>query len=208
VRSLGIASVDDVPSEEPPKVGTTAFREALEVVKKLAGGAGRDELFSVSEWADGAGTVTPPGHWNAIAEGMIGRYNLDENRTAQLFALLNVTLFDASIVCWRMKYRYLYPRPSQVDPTIATRLAIPNFPSFTSGHATFSSAASAILAFFFPAESSKLDQLAQRAAVSRIFAGLHYPFDSEVGSRQGRAVARLILSRYIALGELLYNDLR
>jgi hypothetical protein len=208
VRPLGVASIEDIPLEEPPKVGSTRFREAIEVVRKMASGAGRVELDSVSEWADDAGTATPPGHWNAIAEEIANSYNLDEARTVQLFALLNVALFDASIVCWRTKYRYFYPRPSQMDPTIDTHLSVPNFPSFTSGHATFSGAAAAILAFLFPAESTKLAHLAESAAMSRVYAGIHYPFDSEVGLRQGRAVAQLVISQAIDLGERFYTDVR
>ena len=206
VRPLGIASTDDISPEKPPKVNSAEFRKALEVVKRMASNAGREELSSVLEWADGPGTTTPPGHWNAIAEGMADRYNLDEDRTVELFALLNIALFDASIVCWRVKYRYLYPRPSQIDPTLPTHLAVPNFPSFTSGHATFSSAASTILAFFLPAESDELDQLASSAALSRVYAGIHYPFDTEVGSRQGRAIARHVLSRYINQSDDFYDD--
>jgi membrane-associated phospholipid phosphatase len=205
VRPLGLRSADEVPSEEPPRVGSDAFREALEAVRSMSSGASREWLFFVAEWADDPGTVTPPGHWNAIADEMVGRHHLDDFRAAEVFALLNVALFDASIVCWRMKYGYLYPRPSQVDPKIVTHLVVPNFPSFTSGHATFSSAASAILGFFFPAEINQLNRLAETAKLSRVYAGIHYPFDGEVGSRQGGVLARLILSRYIALAERFYD---
>jgi membrane-associated phospholipid phosphatase len=205
VRPLGLNSADEVPDEEPPRVGRDAFREALAAVRSLSSGASREWLAFVTQWADDSGTATPAGHWNAIADELIGRHNLDDLRAAEVFALLNVALFDASIVCWRMKYRYLYPRPSQVDPTIPTHLVVPNFPSFTSGHATFSSAASAILAFFFPAEINELDQKSETAQLSRVYAGIHYPFDGQVGSRQGRAVARLILSRYIALAKRFYD---
>jgi membrane-associated phospholipid phosphatase len=205
VRPLAINSADEVPGEEPPRLGSNAFREALAAVRSLSSGATREWLAFVTHWADDSGTATPAGHWNAIADEMIGRHHLDELQAAEVFALLNIALFDSSIVCWRMKYGYLYPRPSQIDPTIRTHLTVPNFPSFTSGHATFSGAASAILGFFFPAEINELERLSETAQLSRVYAGIHFPFDSEVGSRQGRVVARLVLSRYIGLAEQFYG---
>jgi hypothetical protein len=207
VRPLGLESVPDFSDlVPPPPVGGPAFKEALDAVRTSASQAGREELSSVFEWADGAGTSTPPGHWNSIAEEMITRHNLPEERAVEIIALLNVALFDASILCWKTKYDVRYPRPSQVDPSIPRHLPVPNFPSFTSGHATFSSAAATILTFFFPSESGPLNHMAQKAALSRIYAGIHYPFDSEIGSRHGHAVARLILQRYMVRGEHLYDN--
>jgi hypothetical protein len=205
VRPIGLISADDAPREETPSVGTNAFREALQVVRTMSSGATPKQLASVAQWADDIGTVTPPGHWNAIADELVERHGLDEYQSAEVFSLLNVALFDASIVCWRMKYEFLYPRPSQMDSEITTHFVVPNFPSFTSGHATFSSSGSAILGFFFPAEIDRLNRLSELAQLSRVYAGIHYRFDTEVGARQGGAVARLILSRYIALAERLYD---
>jgi hypothetical protein len=41
---------------------------------------------------------------------------------------------NAAISCGDAKYFYFTPRPSQVDPSIKTEIALPNFPSYTSGH--------------------------------------------------------------------------
>ena len=58
-------------------------------------------------WADGAGTVTPPGLWNRIAQEVAGN---NMRRNARLFALLNA-LADAAISCWDAKYTYNFWRP-------------------------------------------------------------------------------------------------
>ena len=54
---------------------------------------------------------------------------------------LSHAMADAAIGCWDAKYAYFNPRPSQLDPSIKTVIGLPNFPSFTSGHSTFSAAA-------------------------------------------------------------------
>ena len=47
--------------------------------------------------------------------------------------------------------------------------------------ATFSAAASEVLAAYFPEERPRLRYLAAEAALSRVYAGIHYRFDSEAG---------------------------
>ena len=66
-------------------------------------------------WADGAGTYTPAGHWDAIAAEEFVKENYSEVRWARNFALLNMALMDAGIVCWDAKYFYFNPRPSQSE---------------------------------------------------------------------------------------------
>ena len=48
---------------------------------------------------------------------------------------------DAAVGCWDTKYYYFNPRPTQLDPSIKTQIALPNFPSYVSGHSVFSGAA-------------------------------------------------------------------
>ena len=47
----------------------------------------------------------------------------------------------------------------------------------------------------FPSERALIEQLEQEGGMSRIYGGIHYPFDIEVGHAIGRAVARLALER-------------
>ena len=55
-------------------------------------------------WADGAGTSTPPGHWNQIAGDVARQRDTDLVQNARLFALLNIALADAGIASWDAKY--------------------------------------------------------------------------------------------------------
>ncbi|MEP6647881.1 MAG: phosphatase PAP2 family protein, partial [Saprospiraceae bacterium] len=64
-------------------------------------------------------------------------------------------------------------------------LGTPNFPSYTSGHSTFSFAGATVLTHFFPDDAATFTAYADEAAISRIYAGIHYRFDVEAGKQQG-----------------------
>jgi len=179
----------------PPVFGSPEYLAALAEVRRISDTRTPDQLRIARYWADGAGTATPPGHWNAIASDLIDGHSLPEIRAAWVLALVNMALMDASISCWQAKYTYWLIRPSQADPQIVTAVPLPNFPSYSSGHAAFSGAASDVLGDIFPEERAALRAMAEEAALSRVYAGIHYRFDSDRGLAQGRAIARLAIAR-------------
>jgi len=107
-----------------------------------------------------------------------------------------MTLMDTSILCWRSKFKHWFRRPPQVDPRIVPSFPLPNFPSYPSGHAGFSGAASAFLGRCFPNEKAELSRLSDEAARSRFVSGIHYLFDCEAGLKQGRNIANLAISLF------------
>src|SRR4030095_15081923 len=133
----------------------------------------RENYRIVHFWADGLATYTPPGHWDAIAAEDFITKNFSEVRWARNMALLNMALMDAAIVCWDTKYFYFNPRPSQLSPNIKTLTGLPNFPSYISGHSTFSGAAATVLSYIIPGNASKYDAMAKEASLSRMMAGIH-----------------------------------
>ena len=100
---------------------------------------------------------------------------------------------DAGICCWDAKYAYWLLRPWMADPAITTPVGKPNFPSYTSGHSTFSGAAAALLAHVFPDRAAELEAMAEEASISRVYGGIHYRFDSERGLEAGRAIGALAI---------------
>ncbi|MBV9773393.1 MAG: vanadium-dependent haloperoxidase, partial [Gemmatimonadetes bacterium] len=203
-----LAAGDELRPPPPPAYLSPEFAVALAQVRTASAGASGRRLRNVEYWADGPGTATPPGHWNAVAAGLARRYGLGERETAHLLAVLNAGLMDAGIACWDAKYAYWLLRPSQADTAVHPRVRLPNFPSYPSGHAYFSGAAAEILGHYFPAERHRLRAWAGQAALSRVDGGLHYPFDSSVGLEYGRAVGRKVLEgerrspeRLLAAGE-------
>jgi PAP2 superfamily len=179
----------------PPPVGSDQMNKDVAEVNNYVKNPSRENLRIVEFWADGVGTYTPPGHWDAIAaEDFIGQH-YSEVRWARNMALLNMTLMDAAIVCWDIKYHYFNPRPSQVDPSIKTLTGVPNFPAYVSGHSVFSGAASGILGYLLPANASKYNSMASEAAMSRLVGGIHFRTDCETGLTVGNNVGNFAILR-------------
>ena len=125
----------------PPSTSSAQMQQELAEVKSTVEHLTREQLGVALHWNDGAGTYTPPGHWNDIAAEYVSNAHFSEVRAARAFALLNMAMHDAAVGCWDAKYAYFNPRPSQLDRSIKTSIGLPNFPSYTSGHSTFSAAA-------------------------------------------------------------------
>jgi PAP2 superfamily len=172
----------------PPSTKSTQMQTETAEVKDSVNNATRDQLATVYKWADGVSTPTPPGHWDTIAEPYVSGANYSEVRASRVFAMLNMALHDAAVACWDTKYFYFNPRPSQLDATIKTQIALPNFPSYVSGHSDFSAAGADVLSYLFPSGATYFQQQAQEAAMSRLYGGIHYRSDITVGLAQGTRV--------------------
>jgi hypothetical protein len=172
----------------PPSTSSGEMAKEVEEVKFYADHLTRERLAIIHKWADGAGTYTPPGHWNDIAAEYIAEAKFSEVRTARAFALLNMALHDAAVGCWETKFYYFNPRPSQMDPSIKTGTGVPNFPAFTSGHSTFSGSAATVLSYLFPQGSDYFNVQAKEASDSRLFGAIHYRSDIEMGLDHGKII--------------------
>lgn len=203
----------------PPERNSVEYRSAYLEVRDFGGKESSKRTPEQTEiahfWADGEGSVTPPGHWNRIAQTVARQKGLSPAENARLFALLNAALADASIACWDCKYRFRVWRPVQAiresvnvgDPAWEPLLPTPPFPAYTSGHSSFSAAAAAVLVAYFKTDkvdfSTTSDSLpgvtrrfasfsdaAREAGQSRIYGGIHWQFDNEAGMNGGQAIGR------------------
>jgi membrane-associated phospholipid phosphatase len=185
----------------PPVYGSPEFlAEAREVLE--TGNTLTPEQKRIAEfWAGGAGTPLPPGLWNQILLDTVREERLSTPRIARDFALLNVSQADAGAAAWDAKYAYWSPRPVNairdlgLDPNFKAFLPTPMFPSYISGHSTYSAAASEVLGFLFPAKAADFKAQAQEAAVSRLYGGIHYTSDNEVGLQVGTKVGQFVVAR-------------
>lgn len=184
----------------PPSTGGDQMKKETQEIFDLVKNPSREQIRIVNFWADGVGTYTPPGHWNAIAAKDFITKDFSEVRWARNLALLNMSLMDAAIVCWNTKFFYFNPRPSQLNPAIKTLTGIPNFPSYMSGHSTFSGAAAAILGHLIPEKASSYEAMAQEASVSRMYGGIHYRSDCQTGLDVGKAVAAYAVTKAMSDG--------
>lgn len=179
----------------PPSTSSDQLKKETAEIKDLVDHTTRERIRIVHYWADGVGTSTPPGHWDAIAAEDFITKNFSEVRWARNMALLNMSLMDAAIVCWDTKNYYYNPRPSQMDPSIKTLTGLPNFPSYISGHSTFSGAAAAILGYIIPEKANVYMDMDREASVSRMYGGIHYRSDREVGLTTGIKVGNYAVAR-------------
>lgn len=180
---------------EPPAIGSEAFRKDMDELLGYARNLTRAQHRIASFWADGPGSYTPPGHWNRIAADLAYARKLSELRSARVMALSTTAVADAGIACWEAKYHYMYPRPFQMDVRIKTVVGLPNFPSYTSGHSTFSGAAATVLSYLFPEKAADLQAMANEASESRIYGCIHYRFDCVEGLIAGQKVGNLAVER-------------
>jgi hypothetical protein len=178
-------------------------------------------------WAAGGGTVTPPGQWNKIAQQLSDSQGNTLEEDARMFALLNLSTADAAVVSWDMKVEYDLWRPvtgiragdtdgnpdTIGDAGWAPLLNTPNFQAYTSGHSTFSGAASKALEMFFGTDLlgfsltaddvaitrsfSSLSAAAQEAGMSRIFGGIHWQFDNTAGLTSGAGLGEYISRNFL-----------
>ena len=184
----------------PPSTSSEQMKKELAEVYSFTNNPTPERLRIVQFWADGVATSTPPGHWNEIASSDFIGKNFSEVRWARNLALLNMAEFDASIVTWDTKMFYFNPRPSQLDPKIKTLTGLPNFPSYISGHSTFSGAAATILSYIIPERKDHYQALAQEASLSRIYGGIHYRSDIEVGMTVGKKIGDYAVQRAMTDG--------
>ncbi|CAN5587415.1 hypothetical protein BH10BAC2_BH10BAC2_20380 [soil metagenome] len=187
-------------SGPPPSTGSDQMKKETQEVLDVVTNPSAEKTAIVQFWADGVGTTTPPGHWNAIAAEDFVKQNFSEVRWARNFALLNMAEMDAAIVCWNTKFYYFNPRPSQMNPAIKTLTGMPNFPSYVSGHSLFSGAASTILGHIIPARASDYNAMAAEAAISRLYGGIHYRSDIEIGLETGNKVGDYAIQRALTDG--------
>ncbi|MGV9597496.1 vanadium-dependent haloperoxidase [Streptosporangium sandarakinum] len=240
VKPFAIASGDAYRPPTPQSrstyqelLATQEYKNQVATVRRLGGAASTaatpnqrtaEQTAIALFWAnDVDGTYKPVGqlldHTRLIAQqrGVTGKY---EN--ARLFALVSLSLADASIAAWDAKYRTPIDlwrpesaiRDGGLDPDWRPLSAdlngvhfSPCFPAWVSGHATFAAAWAETMRSYFegdftftvttgdpsaPVRSktfTSFGQAAQENADSRVYLGVHYPWDAVDGMAIGKKVA-------------------
>jgi membrane-associated phospholipid phosphatase len=177
----------------PPAFGSPAFLASLASVRAITDARTPQQLAIAQAWNFAPGSYTPLGYWNEVASTFIAQNRLNERAATHVYALMHAAALDALIGCWDAKYYYWFIRPYQADPAITTPIGMPAHPSYPSGHSCNSSAATLILAHFFPAQAANLAAQLAEAGVSRIYGGIHYDFDITAAVALGTSVAELAL---------------
>jgi hypothetical protein len=170
-------------------------------------------------WNDDPGeTATPPGHSYNLVSLIISNNNTDMITAAEAYARVGLSVADAFVVCWKMKYHYFSERPSTyiseyIDDEWEPFWPDPPFPAFPSGHATQAVAAATVLSDIFGENLEFVDNthagrkkdklrnveykerhfssfwdVAEETAYSRFLGGIHSEYDNIVGLQEGKKV--------------------
>jgi hypothetical protein len=153
--------------------------------------------------------------------GIVGlasrRANADIMRSAEAYVRASITMADAFIGTWDEKYRSSVARPetminAYLDEKWEPVLQTPPFPEYPSGHSVVSTAAATVLTQLYGSSAPFVDSsevefglpartfpsfqaAAAEAAISRLYAGIHYRPAIEEGAVLGRNVGNLVISR-------------
>lgn len=232
VDFFGLFDVEEYLPKEPPRLDSAEYAASYNEVKLWGAKDSRVRTTDQTEvahfWSDFSYTSMPPGHWHLIALTIARSKNASLPESARLFALLSMAQADAAVVCWEAKYRYNLWRPitaiqqGEQDGNSATEgddawdslLAAPPFPSYVSGHSTFSKASAAVLASFYGTDQiafsaqadglpgvtrsfTSLSQCADEIGMSRIYGGIHFDFDNVAGKLSGAKIGDFIGRNYL-----------
>ena len=164
--------------------------------------------------------------WNRNLLRLADARGLTAIETARMLAMAHVAGGDAMIGCFDAKYHYLSWRPLHAiqradtdgnrrtlpDPTWQPLLPTPNHPEYPSAHACHTTAiAEALESFFGPGRLrfsldslvtgetryyKRFREVVEEVNNARVWAGFHFRYSQEDGSRMGRKVARFVVRNF------------
>jgi membrane-associated phospholipid phosphatase len=121
------------------------------------------------------------------------------------FELIGITQVLASHVAMVAKHHLACRRPVSIGAKVMPMIPTPAHGSFPSAHATEAYAVAEVLRALvdkhrrhyadFEKRQALLSKLAERIAVNRTVAGMHYPIDTWAGAILGRAIGQIILAK-------------
>ncbi|WP_327458365.1 PEPxxWA-CTERM sorting domain-containing protein [Sphingomonas sp.] len=204
----------------PPTLDSAEYLSAYSEVKEIGSltSASRtaDQTASALFWDVSNGTT-----WNRIGLDLISDDGLSTLENARVMAKLSTAIADSLIAGFDAKYAYNFWRPvtairegdndgvagTSGDAGWSALFATPAHPSFVSTHSTQSGAASAVLLSLVQDQAfcntisgdtrcfTGIADAAADAANSRVWGGIHFRFDNEIGLATGQAVAGWALSQ-------------
>ena len=206
--------VPDLPTNFALQNSSTFYANAMAVYNQVKNNTA-DEKEIARYWADDPfNTCTPAGHTFNIMVQLLKENGATLEKASVAFAKLSIAENDAFISCWKCKYKYNTIRPvsfikKYIDPGFSTVIGTPPFPSYSSGHAYESGAASKIFINLFtdgsgnynftdysqiqygfqPRQYNNFNDMALECANSRFYGGIHYNEDNMMGLKMGREIA-------------------
>jgi len=189
-KTWAISSGKDLRVSPPPDDAAT--QAELAALKDYTQAQGPDIDAQVRFWNAG-----PPSYrWVDV----VTRRLLDTTQTpigaypTRAYLLVGIAAYDATIAAWDSKYAYNRKRPSEIDPSIPTRIDVPRSPSYPSDYAATAFAVADVLAYLNPNEADSFRAMAEQASKSRLYAGVEFVSDYTAGMELGHRVAEKVIA--------------
>ncbi len=177
----------------PPSTSSAVMAREVDEVRQAVRKPTREQIAIVYEWADGLSSPTPPGHWNVIAAPYIAAAGFSDVRRP--------ILRPPQRGVARRRRRLLGRQIQLLQPTpVAAGSAHPDdhrsaeLPVLHVRHSTYSASAAEVLSYLFPTGSTEFHRLKEEAAISRLYGGIHYRSDIEIGKTHGARVGGYTVS--------------
>ena len=238
-RGFALQSPDQFRSPPPPEIDSDEYVRAFAEVKDMgrfeSTSRSADQTHLAMWWKD----FVENSH-NRLARDLITREQLELQEANRLFALLNMSVFDAYVSSFDNKFFYNHWRPytairwaandgnpdTQADVDwINTHQHTYAFPSYPSAHGTACAAAMSVFTAVFGDDyafrmltpqvdvagpfSGKLDMTpthrdfdsfsgaAMECALSRVYLGIHFRYDSTAGFDLGQTVGNQVIDKLL-----------
>ncbi|QEC69634.1 vanadium-dependent haloperoxidase [Panacibacter ginsenosidivorans] len=162
---------------------------------------------------DGIG-YTPAGHDMSLVTEVIEQTGTNLLKAAEAYAKAGIAERDASIICFRSKYKYTLIRPVSyirkvIDTTWSPFIVTPPHPEYPAAHAVVTGsvmqAASGVLGYqtgftdhtydfrgWAPRSFTTLFDAAEEAGVSRLYGGIHYHISIHTGLNMAKVIGTRI----------------
>jgi membrane-associated phospholipid phosphatase len=186
-----LATASALRPARPPAPGSPVFLQHVAELREIAGSRTATQLNVARYWSTDAPSVI----WEKDMLREAAARRLGPVSAARAHALASVAMYDAFLACWDAKFTFWLARPLTTDPGLRTVFPTPPFPSYPSGHSTISAAAAEVFAALFPDAAASYHARALEASLSRVYAGVHYRFDVEVGEQLGARVGQAVVAR-------------
>lgn len=179
----------------PPEFKSELYNKNLEEVAQASLNRTPEQGAMINFWGGVPGTEAPAGIWQNRLWDVSQKYKLDDEKFAYAQMILAEAIADSFMECWEVKFVYWTKRPDMVDTTIQTAMNNPPFPGYVSGHSTISFTAATVLSKMFPEDAELYIANATEAKNSRLWAGIHFPYDNDEGEKLGVAVGEYIAQK-------------
>ena len=220
VKPYLLSSGDQFRPAAPPALGSAEYLAAYNEVKEIGAlnsvTRTADQTNSAFFWDVSNGTT-----WIRIGVDLIEDDGLSTLENARVMAKLSTAVADSLISGFDAKYVYNLWRPVTAiregdndgvagttgDANWSPLFATPAHPSYPSTHSLQSGAASAVLLSLVQDQAfcntigpdtrcfAGVGQAAQDAANSRLWGGIHFRFDNEIGLAGGQAIGQWALAQ-------------